>query len=192
MPRPLMIALPLLAALSPAPALAAGGSGSEKMNMVIVYGDDPCPRSEGNEITVCARKDEGERYRIPPNLRESSAPSNVAWTNRVKSYEMVGASGIASCSPVGAGGWTGCASKFINDAYADKKAQTDVHFSDMIAAERAKREATVEGEAAEQQAQVEAVEKAQAARKAAEAAAREAGETAQAVAKETATTPPKP
>lgn len=162
--RSLLIALPLLLA-APAPAVAAGGN--EKMNMVIVYGEDPCPKSQGDEITVCARKDEGERYRIPPTLRESSSPSNEAWTNRVTRYEMVGASGTSSCSPAGSGGWTGCVGQFINNAYAEKKASTDVHFSEMIAAERAKREAAVDSEAKDQQAQVEQVEKEQAARKAA-------------------------
>lgn len=181
MPRSLLIALPLLLA-APVPAFAASEPGHEKMNMVIVYGEDPCPKSQGDEITVCARKDEGERFRIPPTLRDSSAPSNEAWTNRVTRYEMVGASGTSSCSPSGAGGWTGCSGQFINNAYAEKKGATDVHFSEMIAAERAKREAAVDSEAKEQQAQVEQVEKEQAARKAA----------AEAKAAEASAPPPKP
>ena len=179
--RSLLIALPMLLAL-PAPALAADERSSEKMNMVIVYGEDPCPKSQGDEITVCARKDEGERYRIPPTLRDSSAPSNEAWTNRVTRYETVGASGTSSCSPAGAGGWTGCVGQFVNNAYAEKKASTDVHFSEMIAAER---EGTVDSEAKEQQVQVEQVEKQQDARKAAEAKAGEAKAAE-------AGTPPKP
>ena len=182
--RSLLIALPMLLAL-PAPALAADERSSEKMNMVIVYGEDPCPKSQGDEITVCARKDEGERYRIPPTLRDSSAPSNEAWTNRVTRYETVGASGTSSCSPAGAGGWTGCVGQFVNNAYAEKKASTDDHFSEMIAAERAKREGTVDSEAKEQQVQVEQVEKQQDARKAAEAKAGEAKAAE-------AGTPPKP
>jgi hypothetical protein len=54
-------------------------------------------------------------------------------------YERIGATGTQSCSPVGAGGWTGCAGQFINNYYAEKKQQTDVHFSQMIEAEREKR-----------------------------------------------------
>ena len=50
------------AAVTPAAAQDAGG---DKVNMVIVYGNDACPDSSEGEITVCARKAEAERYRIP-------------------------------------------------------------------------------------------------------------------------------
>ena len=69
---------------------------------VIVFGDDPCPPSTTGEITVCARKDEAERYRIPESLRsDPGAPGNEPWTDKVRAYETVGAAGTASCSPVG-------------------------------------------------------------------------------------------
>src|SRR5258706_9844267 len=94
--------LPALLAAEPAPALAQ--EAGERVNQLIVYGDDPCPASSANEITVCARKNEGERYRIPEALRnDPNAPKNEAWTDRVQAYETVGAQGIASCSPVGPG-----------------------------------------------------------------------------------------
>lgn len=163
------IAAPI-SAMAQAGTAAAGGDG--RMNMVIVYGNDPCPQSTGDEITVCARKGEGERYRIPEPLRGSDSPQNEAWTNRVLAYESVGAAGTQSCSATGPGGWTGCASKFINNAYAEKKQTTDVHFSDMIAKEREKRAAAVDANAADTQARVEAEEKAYAKRKAEEAAAK--------------------
>src|SRR5207302_9162497 len=31
---------------------------------IIVYGNDPCPRSTEDQVVVCARRPEGERYRI--------------------------------------------------------------------------------------------------------------------------------
>ncbi len=140
--------------------MAQSADGHEKMNMLIVYGDDPCPAStEPNEITVCARKGEGERFRIPENLRESSSPQNNAWTNRVTTYETVGAAGVMSCSPVGSGGWAGCNSKFINNAYAEKAAATDVRFSELAAKEREKRNAIIDEEAASAQSRVEQAEK---------------------------------
>ena len=87
--------LALLASAAPALAQADG----EKVNQLIVYGDDPCPQSSENEITVCARKGESERYRIPEVLRgDPLSPKNEAWTDRVQAYETVGAQGIASCS----------------------------------------------------------------------------------------------
>ena len=88
----------------PAPALAQDEAG-DKVNMVIIYGDDECPQPVDGEITVCARKAENERYRIPENLRLSESPQNVAWTERVDRYEMVGRFGTLSCDPAGAGGF---------------------------------------------------------------------------------------
>ncbi len=145
-----------------APASAqATDDTADNMNLVIVYGNDSCPASKGKEITVCARKPESERYRIPEGLRDHPSPQNEAWTNRVTAYERVGAAGTQSCSATGAGGWTGCFKNFVGNAYAEKKDVTDTHFSEMVDKERQKRAATVDAEAAATQAQVEAAEKAQ-------------------------------
>lgn len=145
--------------LAAAPA-AAQDEGGEKVNQVIVYGDDPCPTSSEQEITVCARKPESERYRIPEPLRGVDSPRTEAWTNRVEAYETVGAFGTLSCSPVGPGGSLGCTQQLIDRAYAEKKGGTDVKFGELIAAERAKRLSTIDKEAAEQQKRVEEAEKA--------------------------------
>jgi hypothetical protein len=160
-------ALPLAAPAAGKPARSAPADSaratdsSNNMNLVIVYGSDACPPSKGDEITVCARKPESERYRIPEGLREHPSPQNEAWTSRVTAYERVGASGTQSCSATGAGGWTGCMHNFVANAYAEKKQATDVHFSEMVAQERQKREATIDANAAATQARVEAAEKAQ-------------------------------
>lgn len=130
----------------------------ERVNTVIVYGDDPCPVSSGNEITVCARKSEGERYRIPAPLRETPSATSEAWNQKVLAYETVGRTGTNSCSPVGSGGALGCTQKLIDAAYAEKRGASDVQFSQMIDAERARRAATVDAEAAETQARVEQAE----------------------------------
>ncbi|AIT80320.1 MULTISPECIES: hypothetical protein [Novosphingobium] len=161
----LLTAAAALAALSAgltfaaAPATAQEDDG-EKVNQVIVFGDDPCPESSGNEITVCARKAEAERYRIPEPLRGVDSPKSEAWTNRVEAYETVGAFGTMSCSPVGGGGALGCTQKLIDQAYAEKANASDVKFSELIAQERAKRLSTIDAEAAAQQKRVEAAEKA--------------------------------
>lgn len=161
--------------LAVTPALAAQGDaavgGDERINQVIVYGDDPCPVSSAEEITVCARKEEDERYRIPEILRQTDNPANVAWTERVKSYETVGAFGTMSCSPSGYGGWTGCAQQLIDAAYAEKSGSSTLLFSQLIEEERAKRLSTIDEEAAAQQARVEQLEKEYEARLAAERAA---------------------
>ena len=153
-----MLAPLALAGLYAAPA-AAQDSPEPKVNQLIVYGEDACPQSTDDTITVCARKSERERYRIPEPLREHSSPQNEAWNNKVLAYETVGRTGTMSCSPVGAGGWTGCAGKLINDAYAEKKIDPGIKFGQMIAAERAKRLETLDQDAAETQARVEVIEK---------------------------------
>lgn len=142
------------------PAAQAQDAPSEKVNQVIVYGDDPCPQSSSDEITVCARKNEAERYRIPEVLRgDPDNPRNEPWTERVTAYETVGAQGIASCSPVGAGGATGCMQQLIDAAYKERREGSDVRFGQLIEAERAKRLSTIDADAAATQARVEQLEK---------------------------------
>jgi len=146
----------------PAFAQDAPAAGGERVNTIIVYGNDPCPASQGDEITVCARKAEGERYRIPSLLRETPSTRSESWNQRVLAYETVGRAGTNSCSPVGPGGVNGCTQK-------------------LIAAERAKRAATVDAESAATQSRVEQAEKDYAAR---ETAREEAAEAAKAKAKQ--------
>ena len=147
---------PLVLAAIPAVAQDAG----ERVNQLIVYGDDPCPQSSEAEITVCARKGEAERYRIPEVLRgDPLSPKNEAWTDRVQAYETVGAQGIASCSPVGSGGATGCMAKLIDTAYAEKREGGGIRFGQLIETERTKRLSTIDAEAAATQARVELLEK---------------------------------
>lgn len=154
--RPIHAALAALAiGLAAATPAAAQEAAEPKVNMVIVFGNDKCPESDADTITVCARKDEGERYRIPVALRESVSPQNEAWNQKVRAYETITKTGAQSCSPVGAGGWTGCSSKLINEAYAEKKTDPGIRAAQLIAEERAKRLANVDADAAETQAEVE-------------------------------------
>jgi hypothetical protein len=156
--------LPLLM-FAATPALAqegaAQGAAEPKINQLIVYGDDQCPPSKGDEITVCARLDESERYRIPESLRQLEGPQNEAWANKVKSFEAVGAFGPLSCTPVGAGGELGCTAKMIEAAYAEKRevARGNVHMSELVAQARQQRLSTLDEDAAATQARVEALEK---------------------------------
>lgn len=151
-------AIPLAIASLAAPAAAQEQAG-DKVNTVIVYGNDACPKSTGNDITVCARMSESERYRIPENLRGSDSPQNQSWTNKVESYETVGNFGPLSCTPYGAGGELGCTAKMIKNAYAEKKQGSDVKFGQLIAQARSERLSTIDQEAAETQGRVEEAEK---------------------------------
>lgn len=169
----------LIGAQAQAQNAPAEQPGDEKINQLIIYGDDECPESKGDEIVVCARMDEAARYRIPSSLRgDPNDPRNQATSERIKAYEYVGASGTMSCSPSGAGGFTGCGLREIDRAYAEKAQDPGITFGRLIAAERAKRMAGIDAEAAEVEKRVEEFEKGRAEREAkiqAELEAKEAG-----------------
>ncbi len=150
----------------------------EKVNQLIIYGDDPCPASAEGEITVCARKAEAERYRIPEPLRGIDSPTSQAWSNKVQAYETVGAFGNMSCSPVGPGGASGCTQQLINRAYSERANGSDVRFSELISAEREKRLSTIDTDAAAQQKRVEQAEQAYFEQQKRQAAATDAAEGA--------------
>lgn len=150
----------LAAAFAASPAVAQDQAG-DRVNQVIIYGDDECPESTGNTITVCARLDESERYRIPPRLRQSSSPENTSWTQRVQSLEAVGDFGPLSCTPTGAGAELGCTLQMIERAYAERASSSDIRFAELIAEERAERLSTIDVDAALYQQRVEELEEAE-------------------------------
>ncbi|WP_231862637.1 hypothetical protein [Sphingorhabdus sp. M41] len=154
------------------PAQAQDQPG-DRVNQLVIYGDDPCPQSSEDEIVVCARKDEGERYRIPETLRSGSLgdAKNQAWSERVRSYEYVGKSGTSSCSPTGAGGFTGCTQALLSQAYAEKGIDDTVNWGQLIEEERQNRLSRID---AESDAVEERVLEIEADREAREAAAEEA------------------
>lgn len=168
-----MFAAPALAQEEPQ-ANSGAASAGERITQVIVYGDDPCKPSDANEIVVCVRQAEKERYRIPSNLRGNpQAPESQAWLNRAKSIEYVGNSGTQSCSPVGAGGFTGCFAKIAAEAKEERKQLDATDWNRLVEQERAKRLGNLEAESEEIEARVKAEEAAQKA-----AAEREAAEKA--------------
>lgn len=101
---------------APAPAHAQNG-------VLVIYGDDKCPTDpDGNEIVVCARRPETERYRIPKQLRDLQiAPENRSWAVRSRENRDLGDTGIGSCSNVGAGGTSGCLSRTIGRGMEDAR-----------------------------------------------------------------------
>ncbi|MBX3565520.1 MAG: hypothetical protein KF730_13200 [Sphingomonas sp.] len=113
----------LLAAFAAAPALipSAQAQNAAQNGVLIIYGDDKCPtNTNGEEIVVCRRLDEAERYRIPKNLREAEGrpQANESWAVRSQGALDTGRFGTGSCSTVGVGGTTGC---FVQQATAAKK-----------------------------------------------------------------------
>src|SRR5687768_13687613 len=116
----------LLAAASvfvQAPAIGQESDvAQERISRVIVYGRDPCPRGAGDDIVICGRRPESERYRIPESLREpSDHPENESWAVRAQSLEYVGRTGIQSCSTVGPGGVSGCWEQMVRAWREDRR-----------------------------------------------------------------------
>lgn len=121
---PVIFALLAAAAVPGVPPPAAEPS---RYATLTVFGADSCPRSTSEEIVVCARLPESERYRIPKQLRGKrsiSGPTSVAWGRKVESLEYVGRVGTPnSCSPVGSGGATGCFQQFMRQARQEREAE---------------------------------------------------------------------
>lgn len=159
------------------PVAAQDSANAEKINQVIVYGDDKCPQSATDEIVVCAVLPEGDRYRVPQIFRggDPNDPRNEGWMNRVVSLERSGRFGTDSCSPVGLGGFTGCTQQLLSGAKAERRAANKSAWQAMIAEEREKRLSGIDAAANEVEAAVVAEEKALAERqKAAEELERQA------------------
>lgn len=119
LPIALLLAAPALAAPEPADA------PPPRISTLVVYGDDPCPRSKDDEIIVCARQPESERYRIPKALRKAPKSDAVtqSWVERARTLDMVSKKGLPnSCSPQGTGGQTGCMRQFLEAARAEREA----------------------------------------------------------------------
>lgn len=95
----------------------------ERIRQVVVYGRDPCPRGRGDEIVICARRPDNERYRIPRALRDQTPTrGGTSWAARARSLETVGRTGIQSCSTVGPGGFTGCWEQMMRTAREERRA----------------------------------------------------------------------
>jgi len=106
-----------------APAQNTEDSIEQRVNRIIVYGNDPCPRvTSGDEIIVCARRPENDRYRIPEVFRQGERlRDGESWAARAESLEYVGRTGIQSCSPVGPAGYTGCWAEMMRQAKEDRR-----------------------------------------------------------------------
>ncbi|MCK0129796.1 hypothetical protein [Erythrobacter sp. F6033] len=147
-----------LAFVAASPAAAQDKAG-DKVNMVIAYDENECPEAGENEIVVCEILVEAERYRIPSNLRQSDSPQNTARRGEVETLRYITQSGAMSCSPAGAGGFTGCTQQFIDAAYAEKSEAETIRFGQLIEQARQERLSTIDEDAAAEQGRVEQIER---------------------------------
>lgn len=147
----------LIAAAVPA---AAQDQAGDRVNMVIAYSEDECPeQTASNEIVVCQIVVEADRYRIPSNLRTSDSPENITQAQQFEKVRYIGEFGTLSCSPAGAGGFTGCNQQFIEAAYGEKNEAEGLRFAQLIEEARQERLSTIDGDAAAEQTRVEQIER---------------------------------
>ena len=114
--------LALTAAVLAVMPVAAPVQAQRTERVLTIFGTDPCPTSNGEEIVVCRRMPEAERYRIPEQLRRTENRGNETWGDRAASIEYVGKSGTNSCSPGGSGGASGCFREMARKACDEDKA----------------------------------------------------------------------
>lgn len=126
--------LPLILLTPPATAqgdesLAQSGEPPQRTSVLYTFGDEPCPEPKGDEIIVCAQRPEGDRYRVPKELREElkdDAPAGGgSWASAVEGYDTIARQTRPdSCSPVGSYGYTGCAALALRQWFEERRAAT--------------------------------------------------------------------
>ena len=114
--------------LMPAPLSAqdAAEPMPERIINLTVYGDDACPEPENaDEIVVCGRRPESDRYRIPKDLRSKPEESGAqSWTTQMEALnEDMRYTRPNSCSVVGSYGQTGCFQEFIRQWQAERRSR---------------------------------------------------------------------
>lgn len=118
--------LPAQTMLKPTPT----DTSLPRQKVVTVFGTDPCPKSsDPDEIIVCSRRPDDERYRIPPTVRSDVKPDGPFEGSNRKALlgDASGGAGggIGSCSAVGSGGGTGC-NQAMQDQYRSARRNGEV------------------------------------------------------------------
>ena len=126
LPFAAMLAVPALAQDSE--SLAQSGVPPQRTSVLYTFGDEPCPEPQGDEIIVCAQRPEGDRYRVPKELREELKDDVPAgggsWASAVEGYENIARQTRPnSCSPVGSYGYTGCAALAMREWFEARRAR---------------------------------------------------------------------
>jgi hypothetical protein len=125
MKAPLLFAA-TAATLSAFPLPADAQTSPQRTREIIVFGNDPCPRATDDEVVICGRRPEKDRYRLPEALRPTGPPQlSQSWAVRSKTLENAGRTGPGTCSNVGPGGTLGCALKDIEQGLAERREQDE-------------------------------------------------------------------
>ena len=114
----------LLSVAAAFPPTALASEAPARQSTLVVFGNDACPTTgPDNEVVVCARRPEEERYRIPRRIRERQ-PTETSWASRVEGLEEESRQMRPnSCSVVGSNGFTGCTAAMVRQWYAERRAR---------------------------------------------------------------------
>lgn len=102
----------------------------ERISFLVTFGDEKCPEAVGDEIVVCAVQPEGDRYRIPKDLREEAevAVRGGSWTSAVESLDSYSRALLPnSCSVNGSNGFTGCTQKLLQQWFAERRGKSSAN-----------------------------------------------------------------
>lgn len=123
------IALPILAfaAVLALPGGPARADAPDRVETLVVYGNDPCPKQQDGAIVVCARKPESERYRIPePLRRKKEVAGSQGWSSRVETMEAASRTVLPnSCSVIGSNGQSGCTQAMLRQWFDERRLAKD-------------------------------------------------------------------
>lgn len=118
----------ILAGAAAAPLMVPGvahAQNAAQNGVLVIYGNDKCPtNNNGEEIVVCQRLDEAERFRIPKTLREAPANPQATESWAVRQQDALAADGGVgpnSCSAVGSIGQVGCSARIIRRGKAEAR-----------------------------------------------------------------------
>jgi hypothetical protein len=108
---------------------STAGQMPERISFLVTFGEEKCPATSApDEIIVCATAPEGDRYRIPKDLRAGEdEPAEVqSWPSAVATLEDAARPMRPnSCSVVGSGGFTGCTQALLRQWFAARRAMSD-------------------------------------------------------------------
>lgn len=94
-----------------------------RIRSVVIYGDDNCPKATNpDEVVVCSRRPEVERFRLPPSVRDQALKNrkNRSWASRARDLEQSN-NPIGSCTAVGPSGGSGCLQQSIRDSAEERR-----------------------------------------------------------------------
>ena len=120
-----------LAIAGPAMAQETPADPPQRVRNATVYGEEACPKPASNdEIVVCARLGENERYRIPKRFRDppSQASADSSWAQRADvAMEAARATRPNSCSAIGMNGQSGCTQAMLRQWFAERRQQQQMN-----------------------------------------------------------------